>query len=585
MRSRPSLEVFIDPPVPVPGAPLTVRVKLASSSETPIDGVEMRLTGVERRYSHTSRSGKSSRRIFRTHTHVALESMTAAETLGLGERRYATRFDLPAGLPPSYADDYSSIVYRLEVRVHIPWWPDRKESFQLLIRPPAWGASPRGAIVHATHPNGPIPSAIYMEATVDAESAYLGGALRGVLSLANVTKRLKSVSLLLVAVNRATFKSSAQSEPVRQYEGTLDPPPKEGVSTPFALAVPERELPSFQAAMFHHLWFFQMRANLSLASDTTLSIPLLIAPLPPSGSATARLARLPPVGHERRAKIWAHVAHRLGMTNDAASESMSATVGSIAVRIELEHRDEVGLCSVATLGWRDAGIDLQVTERRWTDRLRRRSHEVGHAAFDERFVVRAREEEQARSLMSPAVAGALLEMSEAVLHDDGAVLAAPGGGHRLDKLERFVAMVRACAAAMDQALPHIPPPAIARAAAVAWRAYAVHHKAHFETGSLSLIGLPWDGVVLDIRSQWEDGDFLRIDVEHRLDDHVQIDGGSAQIALDNARSKHGVQLTDRVVRASATALVDDPQRLEPLFAVVSGLVRTLDPRTARGPYR
>src|ERR1700722_12017638 len=47
MRSRPTVKTLLRPAVASPGAPLLVEVVLTSTSETPVDFVEMRLEGRE----------------------------------------------------------------------------------------------------------------------------------------------------------------------------------------------------------------------------------------------------------------------------------------------------------------------------------------------------------------------------------------------------------------------------------------------------------------------------------------------------------------------------------------------------------
>lgn len=588
MRSRPTIETFVVPSVPVPGSPLTVRARLTSTSETPIDGVELRLTGIERRYSHSRSSQNGSSRVYRTHEHIGLRAMTPATKLSVGTIEYSVRFDLPERLPPSYSDDYTTIEYRLDIHVHIPWWPDRHESYVINVPPPSWSAQPKGPIVFATHPDGPQRNELYIEATVDPESAYIGGAIQGAASISNVSKKLKQVTIALVAINQATFASSQPIIPVRRYEGVLfATKPGDGAATPFTIAVPPNEWPSFHAALFSHRWLLELKGVLSWNDDVVLSIPVAVASRAPAGQSLQRLQRLPPVGRERRAKVWAYVAERQRMNNDAASEVMTTTIGAVDLRIELEQRNEQGLYSVATLSWPDLGIDLTLSERRWTDRLRGGVVTTWDAAFDTRFALRAREPQQALAVMTTQVRPLLSSVSEAVVHDDSALIASPGGGHRLDQLDQFVAAAKALAAALDQARAGVPVPAKVQALEAAWQAYADAHDAQLERGSLSLRELKWEGILLDIVREWDEtGESFTLWVQHGLEETIALDGEAATVTLETARTKHQIQLAaDRRLRKQVEASTEDPRQLEPALSLVAGYARALRPRGAAGPYR
>lgn len=588
MRSRPTIETFVVPSVPVAGGPLTVRARLKSSSETPIDGVEMRLSGIERRYSHSRSSQNSTSRVYKTHNHIALVAMTPATKLGVGTFEYTARFDLPAALPPSYTDDYTSVEYRLDIHVHIPWWPDRHESYVITVPAPSWSADPKGPVVFATHQDGPQRNQLYIEATVDPQSAYVGGAIRGAASISNVSKKLKQVTIALVAINQAKFSSSQQVIPVRRYEGVLfATKPGDGSSSPFSIAVPPNEWPSFDAALFLHRWLLELKGVLSWDEDVLLSIPVVVASKAPTVHVAQQLQRLPPVGRERRAKVWAYVAERQRMNNDAASEVMSTTIGAVDLRIELEQRAEQGLFSVATLSWPDLGVALTLSERRWTDRLRSGVYRTRDAPFDERFALRAREEHQALAMMTRSTRDLLRSVTEVAMHDDSAIVASPGGGHRLDQLEHFVATAKALARSLDEARSGIPVPTKVKALEAAWSEYATAQGAQLERGSLSIRELKWEGVMLDIVREWDEtGGSYSLWAQHLIEESIPVDGEAATVTLETARTKENINFDhERRLRKQVDASTEDPRQLEPVLTVLAGYARALRPRGAAGPYR
>jgi len=586
MRSKPDLEVHLSPHVMVPGAPLLVHAKLTSKSETPITGVRFDLSGIERRYSHTVSTGKSSHKVFKTFQYFELAAMSPEAKLGVGTFEYSARFDIPPGLPPSYTDEHASIVYRLKVRVCIPWWPDRTVSYDLLLPPARWSSVPSGPTLVATNTHGPQHKELYMEATLDPHACHMGGSVEGALSVTHVEK-VKQIKIAIVAQNMASFASSAPAIKVRSYAGSLlTGQPPEGTAIPFKVPFPPREPPSFRARLFQLVWTLELTAVMSWAKDVVMIIPLVVGTDPPLGGEHRPLQRLPPIGHERRAAVWAAVAGRQGMINDAASEVMTASVGAVEIRIELEQREE-GLCSVATLSWPDAGIDLHVGERKWTDRLRGSAVELSYPPFDERFVVRAREPAQALAFLGSDLANALLHLSDATVADDGALLSAPGGGHRLDSLDRFVTVVRAVAAAVDRSLALIPAPAQALGVVDEWRAFAAAQCARLEIGSLSLRGLKWDTVSIDVVTEWDsDAKAVRTTVEHALEESTDVTSPAAASILASAKQSHRIELAEGgLLRCSAPALAARPQDLEARFAAIAQTARSLRPRGPQGPYR
>ncbi len=549
-----------------------------------MDSIEVRLIGVERRYSYTHQHNNRSR-VYRTHTHVSLAAKIAGHTLTPGVFNHAVRFDLPPGLPPSYRDDYASVVYRLEVQVIIPWWPDRKVAYEVTIPPPSWPAAPTGAQVFVSNADGPRPDRVYLEASLDPGEAYLGGALRGVLSVAN-TKKVRRIKIGLDAFNTALFHSTLPICNARRYEApAITELPADGQSTSFAIQIPPTEWPSFQAALFRHTWSLEIRAIGAWSEDVVMSIPIMVAPRAGAQAADGRLDRLPPVGHERRAKAWAFVAQRFGMENDAASEVMTKTVGPITMRIELEQREKHGLTSVATLSWPSTGTGVRVAERRWSDTLLGGGVTMDDPMFDERFVVRAGEAAQARALLPPDVRRALASAHESVFEDDGAMLAASGGGHRLEQLEQFVAAAHALARAIEPALPLVPPPACASHCFAAWADYASAHDAVLERGSLSIRKLRLEGVEVDVENRFNDkGGHVETRVVHELDETLPLDTEAARRALEEAAAK-GVMHQEGTLWVRITPLPARPSDVEQELASFAKLARSLRPRGPLGPYR
>ena len=583
MRSRPLLTVFLTPKEPVPGDRLEVRAVLESRSVTPIKGVEMRVTGTERRYSHNRSRDNMNRRVYRTHTLVDLVSRTEPRELAVGRHEYRAVFDLPPALPPSHEDAVGTVRYSLDVRVVIPWWPDRHEQFELDVRPTPWRAAPEGARVFATHPDGPVGGEAYIEATLDPTAASVGGTLRGAVAITS-KKPAKDMKLFLVAMNEPRFDTAPFE--VRRYVFALRTPPAAGgEGAPFSLALPRNESPSFDGTLQRIRWHLEATADFGWGRTTSLQVPLVVAPLPPNDERGGASRHLPPVGRERRAKVWAHVARRHGLANDAESETMTGQVGAVGVRIALEQRGD-GLFSVETLTWPDLEIGLAVREKRWADTFSSSLTPVKDPRFKQRFFVEGREQAQVSAVFGGrSLVRDLLGMAEATVEDEGALLAAHGGGHRLDNLDAFVGSVRSIAAVAGEAFPHIPPPAAMAAALPAWDAFAKRHQARLVVGSISLRELEWEGALLDVATEWEDDRPVRTRASHKLATAPDRTVASVKRALE-AAAVHGIALEEAgiLVHVRDGALAD-PSELGPVLDALAVASRAINPVEKKNPYR
>lgn len=590
MRSRPRLTVFLSPEKPRPGDELRVVAQLESRSETPSEGTVFRLDGKEARYSHTSSSGKSTTVHYKYHPVVALEARTDPRTLTVGTYRHEALFPLPTDAPPSIQTNLSSIKYQLDVRVSIPWWPDRRERYEITVLPPRWRAEPAGARVYTSREEGPAHGETYIEATLDPSAPFVGGELVGAISLANVAKRARRLKVALVGVDVAHFESATMEGEVRHYEWTIvDGRPPEGERIPFRAKLPESELPSFTATLFHLQWKVEVVVENAWARDAKIVVPVTIAPEGSLVEGATALRRLPPVGHERRAKAWARIAATHGFENDAESETMTARVGGTTVRVHLEQRPEKGLFTVAYVDWPDLGIGLSIGERRWTDAFRSKLA-TQDRAFDARFAVRAREQEQLDAFLKPKLRATLLASAEVAADDAGALLAEPGGGHRLETLDAFVRVVLEVARLADKAVARVPAPAAMRDHLPAWRTFAATTRGRLEVGSMSIEGARFDGSHVDVRTEWAEAGDAPAPLQTRLTLLLPSDADptreAAREALASARGQlPSLELGEGRLVASVPAPVIDPATLSPTLRLLAGVAAAMSPSGRAGPYR
>jgi hypothetical protein len=426
-----------------------------------------------------------------------------------------------------------------------------------------------------------------MEVTFDPAGLHAGGVVTGAVSATNVHPRTRRLAASLVGVDRATFRSGRREAEVRRYEWTLcEGAPADGTSIPFRLEMPKDELPTFQAHLLGLAWALEIKADIGMARDPVLWIPVTFAPCGTKDGGRERMRKLPPIGHERRAKAWKRVAKRFGLTNDAEHETMTGQIGAVDVRIELEQR-ESGLHSVALLKWPSVGLGLSITERRWTDRLKGSRLEIGNAPFADRFTVRGREAAQVKTFVRRSVREALLRLPEALLGDDEAELAAPGGAQVASTLESFAEASLSLATAVDRALGKVAPPVAMRRHVEAWTAFATRTGGRLEIGSMSVRGIgTTGGVPFDIETRWDDEGAPSLTwIGHVFDASRDRRAPPAPLVTEARAMSSSFQYTPEAVFATLEAPVADPRSAEPLVMMLGRIASAVYGVSDRGPYR
>jgi hypothetical protein len=576
-------------------------VVLRSRSETPIDAVEARLRGVEQRGITSSEAS------LLTHAHVDLVARTKEALLTPGEHRFRFRFDLPRSAPPQYTSRTARVLYDLEVRVEIPWWPDRTARFLVPVAAVPTSAAHAPA-AFCTDARGPQETALYLEASLDTTSIAVRGTLRGAVSASNVAlHRVRRLDLALV--QRECPRGVREGVEARRYVVKLaSGPPEDGKPIPFQVQLPADAPVSFQGALIEARWHLEIRAVVTLGSDVTLVVPFTVHRAPDGAvDAGAMMRRVPPVGHQRRALVWAEAARNLHLSYDADGERMSRDLGRVALGVTLE-RKASGLALTAAITWPSLGLGLAVTERRWLDAWAGRACSIDAPAFAERFTAKGREDAQVRALLGPALRGWLLRFDEAAMDDEGATLATASAAQSVEELSAFVALASRTAEALADALDALPPPAAMTAAAPAWRAFASTIGGRFVVGDMSIRDATLDDCALSIATAWSDEaepratvimvklparDAAAAPVLEALDATARAiieslttgSGASGTSVSPRVASVDVGGETDTTITATLAGPLVDPSTLEPVLAGLGQLARRLTGGGARGPYR
>jgi len=479
---------------------------LISRSETPVDAVQFRFRGLEERALKTVSTGKSSMVVRAKHCHLDRELTVKGMHLAKGERKVIPfRVVLPDALPPSWRSRLSTIDYVLEVRVDIPWWPDRTARFGLPV-----GATPRTLqpqrALYSNAPEGPRGTELDLELSLESVTASLGGLVRGAVAAINASHhRVSRLEVCAVAFDAPSTQSQfGPLEVFRTRAVVLAPDsPEDGRAYAFEVRLPDDLPPSFVGPLVTLSWQFEARAVVSFGRDVVLATGLDVC-LRDGDRNEERVAALPlaPLGSERRALVWAQVAQSTGLSRSAELETMSGRFGDVALELALELRGDE-LHAVATLEWPALGLELTVTERRWSDAFKR-DVPLGEPGFDGRFVARGRDADQVRAVLDAELRAMLLGFERVALDDSGAQLASPGNGSTAEALEPFVRQAIAAASSVRRVLGAVPAPVALAAGRDAWAAAAQKWAGRFFAGDFSIRRAVYRGQAVELLTRFDE---------------------------------------------------------------------------------
>jgi hypothetical protein len=585
MRSRPKVKTYLRPAVATPGCPLDVEVVLTSASETPIDFVELKLEGQES--VQFGRYGAS-------HVFLRQKALHGERTLGVGEQKLAARFELPAGLMPSYRGAAANVAYSLDVHVSIPWWPDRRQRFTIPVAPqPApFAPTPRTFLSTLEGPKGTAP---FLEVSLDSTTLEIGGELAGAVSVANTRRAsVRGVDLYLIGTERTT-QGYGSVEARRLRWRLLDRSPEEGTPVPFRVSLGRGIGIGLRGSLFELSWHLEVVADVAWGFDARLQMPVTLVPPASRATSASKDARrwVAPVGRERRALTWATVAEKHGLANDAEQERMTATIGAIDLAIQMQDRGAQGLYALATLRWPDLGLELHVEPRSLTD-LFVREVDLGPSEAARRVTVRAREDAQASAVLGDALE-ALATMKEVHLDDEGGTLAAPGGAPTVAQLEAFVTHALAATRALAFGVARVPPPEAMAKSVPAWEAFAQGHGGQLVVGAMRVRDVRLGTEVGEIATLWRgageiEGTAVRVPLSPPLDAPLDLASPSVSreardLASAITAEARGVRLGPEVLEALVAGPLEDPASVEALLEKLAMLARAVRGAPAAGPYR
>lgn len=566
-----------------PGDSVLAEVELDFPGETPIDRVRLRLETTETQVPNPSRSSNV------TSTTRWASEVTLAERgrMPKGPTVLRGRFPLPHDLPPSYDGRSFRVSHLFELRVEIPWWPDRRAHYELRVEPPP---SLRGAPVartFTTHRGGGEP---FLEVALDETRLAPGDVLTGAIAIGNLRgKRCKGVRAALVGIERrpsgrVLFDWVAEGYAAHRFEFPFLDVPLDGKSGALRLRVPEAA-PPFEALGLGVTWQLEVRAVMSWRSDVVLVAPIELVGLAGPQSAIARAFD---VGEGRWRAAWAAVGATFGLGLDGASPlGLTGQLHGVGVTITPDPDHEVPALRAELRGF-SLGLSLLV-EKRTLSVLGALARDEG---FSKRFAASARSAEQLAAALSPAARRALLAFDDARIEDEVAWARARTGNleassveafaRRVDELARVIAHLEDSAAPPESLAPHVD----------AWQAFARRVEGRLVRGSLSVRGARVEGARLALERVFErerpSHVRVTLELEPPLEPGERFDRSLEQKAVLAARAE--LEAEARSLELSPARLCLEtkdehagPEGLDALLARMLGLARHL--RGTSGPYR
>lgn len=472
LPARPKI-VLLAPKQMLPGTSNTLTVRLDSPRPTPIDFVDLFLSG-----NHVVHGGET--------TFLRLGARLREKgRLEEGTTELDCRIDLPADVPPSYEGAYVRLRYEARVHVSVPYWPDARRTFLLTARPAPRAPEGDGTLLFASAAGGAPVSGPYAEVSLATRTVAAGDTLQGAVALYNTaSSQYERVTITLRQRERMhgftdhVGASWAIDLAVPRFD--------EGRPVAFALRVPEMAPAfTFRRAQVTHELALTVRAH----RRDVITMPIGIDLLPDPSVDLARGKIAPALGETRVRAIWERVAERTGFRLE--DDRLERRVGdrTLVVRRELWSGSPRLL---AELRYPSLGLGLRSTPRPFFQLLLPQEAETGVAQIDSGQVFQSRSRSQAEELLvrlGPALVPLLA--GKATLHqveDTRIAIAIEDSGTTEGAVLRMIEVANGLASGAAPVLDviHLPPPL--EGLSEAWRAMAQRLGTSIEMGSGTLEG-------------------------------------------------------------------------------------------------
>lgn len=489
IKKRPRIRLRVPREI-TPGKTFTADIRLHAKREVEVEYVDVVLVGTEGwSYGENGAAHEVCRLGVR-----ASDKLTLAK----GNNELQVRCTIPQGSPSSYAGKAAYVRYRMDVHVHLSWWPDSRSSFEIVVRDDAHTKGEGVPRIYTTNTAGPKGTEPHVEVSIATDAVEPGGEVLGNITLYNVQHNpYRDVMLSLVARERLLRGAgiSVGHADTRFVSRIAIDPRYDGETHPFRLKVPEQAMPARRHRMWRLEWLFEVEARARKSA-------LLRFPIRMLSEVTVSDERLwlaaPTIGQKRVATHWSAIAQRRGFV--FANMALKQTRDALEIEVLREHRGEDGTFLVARFTYPSLGLDLEGGPRRGLRHVMR-GVDLGTDDFAKKHYVKGREDAQVLDLWW-LVASSMSRFRMEHLDDTRLELAREGSGHSEQALDHFVLDVLNVANAWEKMRRDLIAPKAMRGARASWAQLARHIDGRFDAGDMSVHG-KLDGAPADVATQWK----------------------------------------------------------------------------------
>lgn len=583
MRGRPDVDLRL-PPVVHPGAVVETELVVTSGSDTPIRFVDLVFTGEEELSLEVDGRHERTVRPFTRAEHRLRDAGTLTE----GTHRFAVKLEIPEDAPPSYVGVRATIRYELNLHVSIPWWPDLRETFELLVEPRP-SPRPRPTPARQTSPQGKEP---FVELSLVDVAFAPNDEVVGAFAIGNVPRRDDfGVEISLVATEHADVNGVVyRAEQFRFIVPTIFQTPAEGGEVAFRFRVPREVVPSFKSRSYRLEWAVHAALRLSWARVIGCSIPVVIdRHKAPRAGDRARLE----IGAARWRRVWSEAGRSRALTLAEDRLVLLGARGDVQIEVLFDRDDEDEHALVATLRYPSLGLDLLVVPQLIVVlpsalELRVPRHRIQH-----------REAEQAEAFLTEPLVTQLRTFKTIRADDTRLVVRSPAAGFDEPGIGRLLDRVTALVDTLIAAIEAVPPPAAMKDALPAWRVFAAATGARLCVGGMALLGASVDGAVLDVTTRFGargevTATVVQLQIDPPLDHRVDLADpstfsaalpGCRELAMSLQASTQAISIDPQTLTIAIDGPTFDPADLRPRMIEMLVLARRLRGERSPGPYR
>ncbi|MFO0558316.1 MAG: hypothetical protein U0269_09865 [Polyangiales bacterium] len=578
MPSRPNVTVKLRPGVITPGSTFEAIIELEGARSTKVDAIEARFWGETQSYY-----GEASNFAQRV---VDLVATDRPKQLPVGRYEMRVRFAVPPNAPVSYRGTTLRAEYTLRVHVDIPWWIDRVAEFTIPITAAPVHVEQRGPSLLDFDGGA---DDVRVECAIDRTILAPGSVLTGNVAFFRTREAgLGHVKLRLRCIERTAFGD------IDGLNFVLDLPITrhvDGQAQTFRMKIPEGVVAQVQGPAGSTRWQLDVETNSKHGARTLLRFPLTLVSAGSDG--VDQPVELPLIGDQWRQQMIARVARQCAMHFDAGAQRLLGDIDGIGL--------EIGPSSLggteAKMRWPHLGIGVRVGPSRWNDALSPHEIIVGHAAFDERYQVRGREESQVRALLALG-ADALQYLSEAqslTIDDDLLTITQPDFATREESLIRFVRLMQAMTSAMRQRISAVPPASLIADQLEGWRSLAARYSARLREGDGAIERAELGAERLTLAHEFNGAVAAKTTITARLDPPIAeppTKGVASTLRSEWASALSAIEAAGGAWRCTSDALIVEvtpaisaPDAAEPWISRVASASRVIQGRRETGPFR